>query len=264
MNRFIMCMLLVAAGPVVGRSIPESGYSDDNGVVRVSVFMDLASEKNIKFPEGTAMLRANQLLHKACPNLPTKYSVAGRVVTNSHNRVEKTYSYVVEYDRMAIDAVVKQASIEAEKVKEDERIAAENAVGEKACAEKSTYEILEKGKIDATNRAEPGQTNCIVVCQNSATNNVALPQCVCKGNVTSPGTNITANANGQGDAGSITNETSWKVQAVEKVVASPTVQLKDLTVKDIADKLPEPKITEKNGFKQIDDDSFGGIDPMEE
>ena len=165
---------------------------------------------------------------------------------------------------MAIAAVVKQASIEAEKVKEHERIAAENAVGEKACAEKSTYGISEKGKLDATNRSEPGQTNCIVACQNSATNNVALPQCVCEDNVTSPDTNITASANGQGDAGSITNEASWKVQAVEKVVASPTVQLKDLTVKDIADKLPEPKITEKNGFKQIDDDSFGGIDPMEE
>ena len=183
MNRLILCLLLLAAESVMGRSVPENGYSDDNGVIRVSIFIDLAKEKNIKFPEGTAMLRANRLLQKACPRLPAKYSVAGRVLTNSHNRVEKIYSYVVEYDSQSIDDAIKQSEADAEKAREAERIAAEKAVAEK--------------------------------------------------------------------------------KAVEHDARGLSVLLDDITVRDIEDKNVKPKVMEKNGFKKVDIDSFGGIDPME-
>ena len=241
MNRLILCVLLLTAESVMGRCVPESGYSGDNGVIRVSIFMDLAKEKNIKFPEGTAMLRANRLLHKACPRLPAKYSVAGRVLTNSHNRVEKIYSYVVEYDLQSIDDAVKQSEADAEKAREAERIATEKAVAEKKVADHETLGNIVEGK--------NGDARDVVRVQNQMTNAVAL----------------IANDGTRESVASISNSPVSKavITNVPQKAQGSSVLLDDLTVRDIEDKIVKPKVTEKNGFKQVDIDSFGGIDPME-
>lgn len=293
MNRLILCALLLAAGAVMGRSIPESGYSNDNGVIRVSVFIDLAKEKSIKHPEGTAMLRANRLLHKACPKLPGKYSVTGRVLTNSHNRVEKTYSYVVEYDSPSIDAVVAQAEIDAEKAREAESRALEKAAAEKAAAEKLAVEKIcqETNAVEKLD-VERAQTNMVhaaltkesdvisnsthaVKCDAAKTNDVAVVQdcatntstqrvefCSCETKTSA--TNAPISVCVHEDKESVANEPAVKVKERSEKSSLPSIQLKDLTVKDIKEKMVKPKVTEKNGFKQVDVDSFGGIDPMEE
>lgn len=270
MSRLITCALLLAALAVMGRPF-ESGYSNDNGVIRVSVFIDLSKEGKIKFPEGTAMLRANRLLHKACPELPAKYSVTGRVLTNSHNRVEKTYSYVVEYDPQSIDAVVKQAAIDAEKAREAARLAAEKLAAEKAAAKKLAAEqqsLQEVDTVGKTGDKSPdygaAKTNGTADVQNLVTNTTVQSSGVC---ADEPKTNnITGVSEKMGACEAdacVTNAPSVKTEAGPgKTVASP-VRLTDMTVKDIKEKMVKPKVTEKNGFKQIDVDSFGGIDPME-
>ncbi len=277
MNRLILCMLLIAAESVMGRSIPESGYSNDNGIVRVSVFMDLSKEKNLKFPEGTAMLRANRLLRKARPDLPSKYSVTGRVLTNSHNRVEKIYTYVVEYDPQSIDAVVAQAAKDAEKAREAERKAREKAVAEKAAAEKLAAEVAgqktntveklgaERTPTNVAHVAETKESNVVsnaahaVKCDVEKTNNVAIVQ-DCVTNTTPQQVGVDLHE----AKVSVTNKPVVKEEEDAVKSSSPPIRLKDMTVKDIKDKMVKPKVTEKNGFKQIDVDSFGGIDPMEE
>ena len=293
MSRLILCTLLLAAEAVVGRSVPESGYSNDNGIVRVSVFMDLSKEKNLKFPEGTAMLRANRLLRKARPDLPSKYSVTGRVLTNSHNRVEKIYTYVVEYDPQSIDAVVSQAAIDAEKAREAERKARERAAAEKAAAEKLAVEVAgqktntveklgaESTPTNVTHVAETKESNVIsnvanaVKCDVGKTNNVAIVQdCVTNTRTQQVGvdlhgakasvTNVLIAVHACEDKVSVTNKPVVKVEEGAVKSSSSQIRLKDMTVKDIKDKMVKPKVTDKNGFKQIDADSFGGIDPMEE
>ena len=282
MSRLILCTLLLAASVAMGRTL-ESGYSNDNGVIRVSVFMDLSKEKNVKFPEGTAMLRASRLLHKACPELPAKYNVVGRVLTNSHNRVEKTYSYVVEYDPVSVDAVIKQAAEDAAKVREVERLAAERTTAEKVSAEKVAEEnsalnvketnevvvVVTDGSnagsnIDHVDEHDADKVNGSINLQNSTTNLVvpSVDSCVreTKASITSMPMEVRANA-------VVVNATNAPVDMVDtkpEKTDSSTVHLKELTVKDIKDKMIKPKVTEKNGFKQVDVDSFGGIDPMEE
>ena len=268
MNRLILCMLFFVAEAVMGRSVSESGYSNNNGVIRVAVFMDLIKEKNIKFPEGTAMLRANRLLHKACPELPDKYNVVGRVLTNSYNRVENIYSYVVEYDPQSINAVLKQVAIDAEKARETEHLAAEKNTRKKSKQEMNTVGGMGIGGVETnvtqmavtkdsssviSNFAHSVKrdviaTNDFSVVQQSTTNIQiqSVEVSVCERNA------------------SVTNAPIVKAETKTEKVASPPVQLKDLTVKDIKEKMVRPKVTEKNGFKQIDIDSFGGIDPLEE
>lgn len=345
MSRLITCALLFAALAVMGRPF-ESGYSNDNGVIRVSVFIDLSKEKKIKFPEGTAMLRANRLLHKACPELPAKYSVTGRVLTNSHNRVEKTYSYVVEYDPQSIDAVVKQAAIDAEKAREAARLAAEKAAAEKLAAEKAAAEKAAAEKLAAEkaaaekaaaekvaaekaaaekaaaekvaaeklaaekataeklakeNAAAENQTEEKAAAEKQTAEQQSLQEVdivgktggkslnydAVKTNGTANVENLITNTTVQSSGGCAhepkmsvasalentsaceadacgTNAPPVKTEAEPgKTEASP-VRLTDMTVKDIKEKMVKPKVTEKNGFKQIDVDSFGGIDPMEE
>ena len=219
------------------------------------------------------MLRANRLLHKACPELPGRYSVTGRVLTNSHNRVEKTYSYVVEYDPVAIDAVVKQAAVDAAKAREAERLAAEAREAERLAAEKAAAagDSNVCSNFASSAKCDVVTTNGIDAVQEPATNDIVRTTgvCACETNVT-----VETNA-------TITNVT-WKTSEHEvnaedanaptveacttnsAKAATVSIQLKDLTVKDIKDKMVKPKVTEKNGFRQIDADSFGGIDPMDE
>lgn len=236
MSCLILCAMLLASETVPGQLL-ESGYSNDDGVIRVSVFIDLSKEKNIKFPEGTALLRASRLLHKACPELPDKYNVTGRVLTNSHNRVEKTYYYVVEYDPQSIEAVVEQAAIDAEKAREAELFAAEKTAEEKTAAESHENEAMPKGALCANgSRSNIVSTNVVVQVNVSATN----------------------------DAASATNTAAAYSGAESAKTCHPAIKLVDLTVRDIKEKMVKPKVSEKNGFKQVDVDSFDGIDPLEE
>lgn len=76
---------------------PASGVETDGNIVRVSVFIDVPFEE-IKYPEGTAMLRTKNWLRKSFPELPDQFSVNGRVVENGFDDDDRVYRYRTEYD----------------------------------------------------------------------------------------------------------------------------------------------------------------------
>ena len=76
---------------------PASGVETDGKIVRVSVFIDVPFEE-IKYPEGTAMLRTKNWLRKSFPELPDQFSVNGRVVENGFDDDDRVYRYRMEYD----------------------------------------------------------------------------------------------------------------------------------------------------------------------
>lgn len=75
---------------------PASGVETDGNIVRVSVFIDVPFEE-IKYPEGTAMLRTKNWLRKSFPGLPEQFSVNGRVVENGFDDDDRVYRYRTEY-----------------------------------------------------------------------------------------------------------------------------------------------------------------------
>lgn len=75
---------------------PDSGVETDGKIVRVSVFIDVPFEE-IKYPEGTAMLRTKNWLRKSFPGLPEQFSVNGRVVENGFDDDDRVYRYRTEY-----------------------------------------------------------------------------------------------------------------------------------------------------------------------
>lgn len=75
---------------------PASGVETVDGIVRVSVFIDVPFE-GIKRPEGTAMLRTKGWLRKTFPDLPREFSISGRVTTNGFDEDERVYRYCTEY-----------------------------------------------------------------------------------------------------------------------------------------------------------------------
>lgn len=80
---------------------PPSGVAESDGIVRVSVFIDVLAER-IRLPEATAMLRTKAWLRKTYPELPKDFNVNGRIVENEFDDDERVYSYVSEYDKAAI------------------------------------------------------------------------------------------------------------------------------------------------------------------
>ena len=140
-----------------------------------------------------------------------------------------------------MDDAVKQSEADAEKAREVERIAAEKAVAEKKVAEQETLRNIVEGK--------NGDARDVVRVQHQMTNGVAL--------IANDGTRESvASISNSPVSKAVTTNVSQKAQG-------SSVLLDDLTVRDIEDKIVKPKVTEKNGFKQVDIDSFGGIDPME-
>ena len=80
---------------------PPSGVAEADGIVRVSVYIDVLAER-IRLPEATAMLRTKAWLRKTYPELPKKFNVNGRIVENEFDDDERVYSYISEYDKTAI------------------------------------------------------------------------------------------------------------------------------------------------------------------
>ena len=80
---------------------PPSGVAEADGIVRVSVYIDVLAER-IRLPEATAMLRTKAWLRKTYPELPKNFNVRGRIVENEFDDDERVYSYVSEYDKAAI------------------------------------------------------------------------------------------------------------------------------------------------------------------
>jgi len=80
---------------------PPSGVAEADGIVRVSVYIDVLAER-IRLPEATAMLRTKAWLRKTYPELPKDFNVNGRIVENEFDDDERVYSYVSEYDKAAI------------------------------------------------------------------------------------------------------------------------------------------------------------------
>ena len=80
---------------------PPSGVAEADGIVRVSVYIDVLAER-IRLPEATAMLRTKAWLRKTYPELPKNFNVHGRIVENEFDDDERVYTYVSEYDKAAI------------------------------------------------------------------------------------------------------------------------------------------------------------------
>lgn len=80
---------------------PPSGVAEADGIVRVSVYIDVLAER-IRLPEATAMLRTKAWLRKTYPELPKNFNVHGRIVEKEFDDDERVYTYVSEYDKTAI------------------------------------------------------------------------------------------------------------------------------------------------------------------
>ncbi len=80
---------------------PPSGVAEADGIVRVSIFIDVLAER-VRLPEATAMLRTKAWLRKTFPELPKNFNVNGRIVENEFDDDERVYTYVSEYDKAAI------------------------------------------------------------------------------------------------------------------------------------------------------------------
>ena len=129
------------------RKVPESGFEVlDDGTVKVSVYLDLAKVRDMRRSEGTAMVKAHELLRKARPDLPPRYVVNGKVLLNSKNRQTGVYSYIVEYSSDSMASVIRRAE-------EDARRAAEEAEKARLEAERKAAEEAEKARLEAERQA---------------------------------------------------------------------------------------------------------------
>ena len=142
------------------RMVPESGFEVlDDGTVRVSVYLDIAKIHDMRRSEGTAMVKAHELLRKARPDLPPRYSVNGKVLLNSKNRQTGIYSYIVEYSSDSMASVIRRAEEDARRAAEEaarceaERKAAEEAERARVEAERKATEEAERARLEAERKA---------------------------------------------------------------------------------------------------------------
>lgn len=96
---------------------PASGVETDGNIVRVSVFIDVPFEE-IKYPEGTAMLRTKSWLRKSFPELPDQFSLNGRVIENGFDDEDRVYRYKTEYRLSDIRQLIPSKSADVSPIME--------------------------------------------------------------------------------------------------------------------------------------------------